>query len=63
MTNLNVTQHLRRPELTVHNLVVHPLKTEMISIDKGHDNHIAQDLHYHDLTFYCLCKTHVSYDN
>jgi hypothetical protein len=62
-TNPNVTQHLRRSKLTVLNLVVHPLKTEMISIDKGHDNHIVHDLHYHDLTFYRLCKTHVSHDN
>jgi anaerobic ribonucleoside-triphosphate reductase len=62
-TNLNVTQHLRRPELTVLNLVVHPLKTETISIDKGHENHIAHDFHYHDLTFYRLCKTHVSHGN
>jgi hypothetical protein len=62
-TNPNVTQHLRRSELTILNLVVHPLKTETISIDKGHDNHIAHDLHYYDLTFYRLCKTHVSHDN
>jgi hypothetical protein len=39
------------------------LKTETISIDKGHDTHIAHDLHYHDLTFYRLYKTHVSHDN
>jgi hypothetical protein len=34
MTNPNVTQHLRRLELMVLNLIVHPLKTEMISLDK-----------------------------
>jgi anaerobic ribonucleoside-triphosphate reductase len=62
-TNSNVTQHLRRPKLTVLNLVDHPLKTKTIFIDKGHDNHITHDLHYHDLTFYRLCKTHVSHDN
>jgi hypothetical protein len=62
-TNPNITQHLRRPELTVLNLVVHSLKTETISINKGHDNRIAYGLHYHDLTFYRLCKTHVSHDN
>jgi hypothetical protein len=39
------------------------LKTETISIDNGHDNRIAHDLHYHDLTFYHLYKTHVNHDN
>jgi hypothetical protein len=63
MTNLNVTQHLWRSKLTVLNLVIHPSKMEMISIDKGHANHIAHDLHYYDLTFYRLCKTYVSPDN
>jgi homoserine trans-succinylase len=62
-TNPNVTQHIRRSELTVLNLVDHPLKTETIFIDKGYNNHIAHNFHYHDLTFYHLCKTHVSYDN
>jgi hypothetical protein len=62
-TNPNVTQHLWHLELTVLNLVDHPLKTKTISIDKGHDHHIAHDLHYHDLTLYHLCKMHVSHDN
>jgi hypothetical protein len=53
----------RRPELTVLNLVVNPLKTEMISI-KGHENHSAQNNHHsHDLTYQSFCKTHVSHGN
>jgi hypothetical protein len=53
----------RRPELTVLNLVVNPLKTEMISI-KGHENHSAQNSHhYHDLTYQSFCKTHVSHNS
>jgi hypothetical protein len=53
----------RRPELTVLNLDVNPLKTEIISI-KGHENHSAQNSHYsHDLTYQSFCKTHVSHGN
>jgi hypothetical protein len=53
----------RRPELTVLNLDVNPLKTEMISI-KGHENHNAQSSHHsHDLTYQSFCKTHVSHGN
>jgi hypothetical protein len=41
----------QRPELTVLNLDVNPLKTKMISI-KGHENHSAQNSHHsHDLTY------------
>jgi hypothetical protein len=39
------------------------LKTETVFIDKGHDNNISQDLHYHDLAFHRLYKTHVNHDN
>jgi hypothetical protein len=53
----------RRPELTVLNLVVNPLKTETISI-KGHENHSAQNSHHsHDLTYQSFYKTHVSHGN
>jgi hypothetical protein len=53
----------RRPELTVLNLDVNPLKTETISI-KGHENHSAQNSHNsHDLTYQSFCKTHVSHGN
>jgi hypothetical protein len=53
----------RRPELTVLNLDVNPLKTETISI-KGHKNHSAQNnLHSYDLTYQSFCKTHVSHGN
>jgi hypothetical protein len=53
----------RRPELTVLNLDVNPLKTETISI-MGHENHSTQNSHYsHDLTYQSFCKTHVSHDN
>jgi hypothetical protein len=51
------------PELTVLNLVVDPLKTEMISI-KGHEYQSAQSSYQpHDLTYQSFCKTHVSYGN
>jgi hypothetical protein len=50
-------------ELTVLNLDVNPLKTEMISI-KGHENHSAQNSHHSlDLTYQSFCKTHVSHGN
>jgi hypothetical protein len=53
----------RRPELTVLNLDVNPLKTETISI-KGHENQSAQNSHHsHDLTYQSFCKTHVSHGN
>jgi hypothetical protein len=53
----------RRPKLTVLNLDVNPLKTEMISI-KGHEYHSAQSSYQsHDLTYQSLCKTHVSHGN
>jgi hypothetical protein len=53
----------RRPELTVLNLDVNPLKTEMISI-KGHENHSGQNsYHSHDLTYQSFCKTHISHGN
>jgi hypothetical protein len=53
----------RRPELTVLNLVVNPLKTETISI-KGHENHSAQNNHHsHDLTYQSFCKTHINHGN
>jgi hypothetical protein len=53
----------RCSELTVLNLVVNPLKTEMISI-QGHENHSAQNSHHsHDLTYQSFCKTHVSHGN
>jgi hypothetical protein len=52
-----------RPELTVFNLDVNPLKTETISI-KGHENHSAQNSHHsHNLTYQSFCKTHVSHGN
>jgi hypothetical protein len=51
------------PELTVLNLVVDHLKTEMISI-KGHEYHSAQSSYQpHDLTYQSFCKTHVSHGN
>jgi hypothetical protein len=53
----------RRPELTVLNLDVNPLKIETISI-KGHEYHSAQSSYQsHDLTYQSFCKTHVSHDN
>jgi hypothetical protein len=53
----------RHPELTVLNLDVNSLKTKMISI-KGHEYHSAQNNYqYHDLTYQCFCKTHVSHGN
>jgi hypothetical protein len=53
----------RRPELTVLNLDVNPLKTKTISI-KGHENHSAQNSHhFHDLTYQSFYKTHVSHGN
>jgi hypothetical protein len=51
------------PELTVLNLIVDPLKTEMISI-MGHEYHSAQSSYQpHDLTYQSFCKTHVSHGN
>jgi hypothetical protein len=53
----------RRPELTVLNLDVNPLKTETIFI-KGNENHSAQNsYHFHDLTYQGFCKLHVSHGN
>jgi hypothetical protein len=53
----------RRPELTILNLDVNPLKTKTISI-KGHKYHSAQNSHYsHDLTYQSFYKTHVSRGN
>jgi hypothetical protein len=53
----------QRPELTVLNLDVNPLKTETISI-KGHENDSAQNSHHsHDLTYQSFCKIHVSHGN
>jgi hypothetical protein len=53
----------RRPELTVLNLDVNPLKIETISI-KEHEYHSAQSSYQsHDLTYQVLCKTHVSHGN
>jgi hypothetical protein len=53
----------RRPKLTVLNLDVNPLKTEIIFI-KGYEYHSAQNsLHSHDLTYHSFCKTHVSHGN
>jgi hypothetical protein len=50
-------------ELAILNLVVNPLKTEMIFI-KGHEYHSAQNSYQpHDLTYQSFCKTHVSHDN
>jgi hypothetical protein len=52
-----------RPELTVLNLDVNPLKTEVISI-KGHEYHSAQSSYQsHDLTYQGFYKTHVSHGN
>jgi hypothetical protein len=48
--------HRRQSKLTVLNLVVHPLKTETISIDRGHSNHLAREPHYHDLTYQVSAK-------
>jgi hypothetical protein len=51
------------PELTVLNLDVNPLKTEMISI-KGHEHHSAQSSYQpHELTYQSFCKTYVSHGN
>jgi hypothetical protein len=51
------------PELTVLDLVVDPLKTEMISI-KGHEYHSAQSSYQpYDLTYQSFCETHVSHGN
>jgi hypothetical protein len=53
----------RCSELTVLNLDVNPLKTEIISI-KGHENHSAQNRHHsHDLTYQSFYKTHISHGN
>jgi hypothetical protein len=53
----------RRLELTILNLDVNPLKTEMISI-KGHEYHSVQSSYQsHDLTYQSFCKTHVSQSN
>jgi hypothetical protein len=53
----------QRPELTVLNLDVNPLKTETISI-KGHEYHSAQSSYQsHDLTYQSFYKTHVSHGN
>jgi hypothetical protein len=53
----------RRPELTILNLDVNPLKTETISI-KGHEYHSAQNSYQsHDLTYQSFYKTHVSHGN
>jgi hypothetical protein len=53
----------RRPELTILNLDVNPLKTETICI-KWQENHSAQNSHHsHDLTYQSFCKTHVSHGN
>jgi hypothetical protein len=53
----------RRPELTVLNLDVNPLKIKMISI-KGHENLNAQSSHHsHDLTYQSFCKTYISHGN